>query len=110
MNNILQTNIDAFKARPTFVFCANDNMALGARAALSNAVLDDCKKIRIICFDASAFIKMHIDLSDRFLWRAIDQQYWEIVNKSFEIADKLFKGIDVDKKVHLIEPKVYKRD
>jgi DNA-binding LacI/PurR family transcriptional regulator len=97
--------------RETFIFCANDNMAIGARMGISNIDPTDFaqyKDIRIVCFDASTFVKVHIDMNDRFLWRAVDQRYWEIVNKALETAETLFRGETVVKEIVRIKPVIYR--
>ncbi|MCA9945183.1 MAG: LacI family DNA-binding transcriptional regulator [Anaerolineales bacterium] len=98
--------------RETFIFCANDNMAIGARMGISNidpSKLAQYKDIRIICFDASTFVKMHMDFDDRFLWRAIDQRYTEIINQALRAAKTIFNRENITKEIIRIEPTIYRR-
>jgi len=100
------------KKRDTFIFCANDNLAIGARMEVPHilsAAEENYKPIRIICFDASTFVKIHIDQNDEFFWCAIDQRYTEIVREAFESAELLFEGQNLRKEIYYVEPTVYKR-
>jgi len=75
-----------------FVFCANDNLALGASCALSHHVrnTNDQRKFRIICFDRTHLIGKYIRLEHGFFWRAVDQQTQIMANKAMSTALSLF--------------------
>lgn len=75
-----------------FVFCANDNLALGASCALSHHVCNtnDQRKFRIICFDRSHLIDKYIKLKHGFFWRAVDQQTQLMANQAMSTALSLF--------------------
>lgn len=97
--------------RPTFVFCANDNLAIGARMAVSTMaprVESPLQPIRLICFDASVFITLHIDLDDLYIWRAVDQRYQLIVKEAVESADLLFADREPPKEVVTVAPEIYR--
>ena len=113
IQRVLREATEDLKERDTFIFCANDNLAIGARMEISQIPPGEAgsfKPIRIICFDASTFVKMHMDLGDQFFWRAIDQGYTKIVGKAIESAELLLEGQDLTKeKLIKIRPTVYKR-
>lgn len=109
---VLGQTTEDLKAKNTFIFCANDNLAIGARMEVSQIPPDAAgsfKPIRIICFDASTFVKTHMDLRDQFFWRAIDQGYTKIVGKAIESAELLLEGQDLTKESIRVKPTVYKR-
>ena len=112
---------DDLVRRPTFLFCANDNMATGTRMALTNLTpkklgvsSDQLNEIlgrsRIICFDASTFVRMYVDLKDRFLWRAVDQRHTTIVYEAIKCASAILRGqIGGWESRILVKPKIYQR-
>jgi DNA-binding LacI/PurR family transcriptional regulator len=109
---VLSSATEDLKKKNTFIFCANDNMAIGARMGVSHISTGDLgslKPIRIISFDASTFVKMHIDQNDPFFWSAVDQRYNEIVRLAIESAEKLFEGQKLTKDPIRVKPKIHKR-
>jgi len=65
--------------RPTFIFCANDVIALGARAAL-NRIPDGRKKwIVIIGYDGSSLLEGILDANDPYIRILMRQNYGEYV-------------------------------
>jgi hypothetical protein len=70
---------------------------------------ENYRPIRIVCFDASTFVKIHIDQDDKFFWCAIDQRYTEIVREALESAELLLEGQSLKKEIYTVKPEVYKR-
>jgi DNA-binding LacI/PurR family transcriptional regulator len=109
---VLRDAAEELTEKNTFIFCANDNLAIGARMEVSQISPGAEKRfqpIRIICFDASTFVKMHIELGDRFFWRAIDQRYTEIVRQAIESAENLLEGQKLTKEPIRVKPEVFGR-
>jgi DNA-binding LacI/PurR family transcriptional regulator len=111
-HHVLGNATEELKEKSTFIFCANDNLAIGAWMEVSRIYQSgkgSFKPIRIICFDASTFVKMHMELGDRFFWRAVDQGYTEIVKQAIETAEILFEGQVLSKEPTRIQPTIHKR-
>lgn len=107
----VERSFGALSECETFIFCANDNLSIGARLALSGLptqVAAAIRPVRILCFDASATVRAHIDLGDRFLWRAVDQNYQRIVQCAVEVASDIFDDRTVTSRQILVEPSVYR--
>lgn len=102
---------DELPQRETVVFCANDNMAIGARMVLSQVAnrTPKPKPLKIICFDYSTFVRLHMNAGDPFFWRAIDQNLQLMVSRAIDAADDLFKKENVEKEVLKIPPTVRKK-
>ncbi len=99
-----QTDI---KSRPTFIFCANDNMAFGAIAALSRSNWLDVNKVKIISFDASEIIRRYIRNGSYVLF-SVEQPYYNYAAAAVSDAEKILKGEKIQQKVELITPKIWK--
>jgi hypothetical protein len=105
---------------PTFIFCANDNMGIGARNALIKAKLsfsNDDNKLRvirntkIICYDYSSTIKNYIENFDEFIYFSSGQNYIGFAQKIINISSGLEGGkrTDIDKyRKELTIPPIFK--
>lgn len=100
---------EAIKDAPTFIFCANDSMAMGARIALSKFDFGSNEIVKIIGFDASDVTRDYIDLGDRYLCWSVDQKYHEYAEEVVRYAEAILKGEEIRDKVTYITPGVYKK-
>lgn len=105
----IKANLDAAQNRTTFIFCASDNLALGARIALSSAQLqlDGSTDLKIISFDASDAMRKLLDLEDRYMFTSIDQKYYEYAQRAVRFAKDIFEARAFDGKITYIIPKMY---
>lgn len=100
---------DAIKDTPTFIFCANDSMAMGARIALSKFDFGSNEIVKIIGFDASDVTRDYIDLGDRYLCWSVDQKYHEYAEEVIKYAEAILNGDEIREKVTYITPGLYKK-
>lgn len=92
--------------RSTMIFCANDNLALGARAALSFAqgsAANDCD-IKIVSFDASDVIRTLLKLGDPYLLASVDQMYFKYAQIAVGFATEIFDRRTAALRVTKIKP------
>lgn len=103
-------NKDIIEHSATFVFCANDNMAIGARVALSNLDLSqNIADIKIISFDASDVIRQFIDLEDRYITWSVDQKYYKYADEAVKYAEMILSEHEIETKVAHINPEIYRK-
>ena len=103
-------NIDIIKNSATFIFCANDNMAIGARVALSTLNLrQNTTNIKIISFDASDIIRQFIELEDRYIYWSVDQKYYKYADEAVRYAEMILNGHEIEKKTTHIMPEIYRK-
>jgi|GEM_PF-5684912 len=105
----LKDNLSNARAQPTFIFCASDNLALGARISLSSTQLqlDDSVDIKIISFDASDVIRKLLKLEDKYMFTSVDQKYYEYAQRAVRFAEDIFEGRTFGGKITHIAPKIY---
>jgi|GEM_PF-3616155 len=106
---------------PTFIFCANDNMGIGARNALTRLrtvyqhdqkALEAIINTKIICYDYSSTIRNFIKNGDVFICFSGGQDYRQFAQKIVDIASKLEKGRRGDpdrQKKMLLVPSIFRR-
>jgi hypothetical protein len=103
VREVIQKEIETVRGMPTFVFCANDNLALGARTALS--FFDErLKDVRIISFDYSDLVRELLGMRDPHLFGSVDQMYHEYAKLAVDVAVKTIDGQTIPQKVTQIPP------
>lgn len=109
---------------PTFIFCANDNMGIGARNAMiklrmRNILENENKELtaaidntKIICYDYSSTVKNFIDNNDNFIYFSAGQEYRIFAAMVMDIAQHVKGGMRNDSRKaekHLTVPPNFHR-
>jgi ABC-type sugar transport system substrate-binding protein len=105
----IKDNLKAMQHETTFIFCASDNLALGARISLSSAQLqlDDSVDIKIISFDASDVMRQMLSLEDKYMFASIDQKYYDYAHQAVRFAKDIFERRTFGSKITHLAPKIY---
>lgn len=111
VSQILETKNNTIQNRTTFIFCANDNLAFGARIALESLPinLEGTANIKIISFDASDTIRTLLELDDKYFFSSVDQKYYEYAQKAVSTANDILDGKTFENKITYITPTIYSK-
>ncbi len=99
MNLLIKDN--AHNINPTFIFCSNDNMAVGARNALiklenkassNNQIYQVTNNTKIMSYDYSFTVRDFIRNSDKFIYFSSGQNIGAFAQKIIDIATNLENG------------------
>ncbi len=104
VGTVLNRRITDVGLRPTYVFCANDSMALGARSAVAKLCRQEQHAIRIVSFDASDIVRDSIANADPYLWCSVDQQYARYAQAAIDAALAILDGRAIGPRRKTIRP------
>lgn len=79
---------DKYNRFPVFIFCANDNIGIGARNALIKLknLGHSIANIKIICYDYSSTVRNFIKHNDEFIYFSSGQDFRQIAQRVMDIA------------------------
>jgi DNA-binding LacI/PurR family transcriptional regulator len=103
VQKVLGRSVHELESRKTFIFCASDNLALGARVALS-APAYRTLDIRIISFDCSDTSRAILKMGDPHFFGSVDQRYDEYAEQAVSCAAGILDGRSFPSKVTRIAP------
>lgn len=94
---------------PTYIFCANDVIALGARSALDKFPKEKMELVHIITYDGSSLLEEYVNMDDPYIDILLSQNYREytdtLLNEIRELVTQNFSEKRIDK-VKRIDPTV----
>ncbi len=73
--DVLDEYLDDISECPTFIFCANDVIALGAREALDAFPREKLQRVAIIGYDGSSILEEYMKINDPYIRILLSQNY-----------------------------------